>query len=204
MGTSKLKYGKPLETMPEYRAWKKAKQRCFDINNNRYKNYGARGITMCKEWAESFDTFFSYMGEKPTPRHTIDRINVNKGYEPGNCKWSTPEEQALNKTNSRLINTPEGRMTFKQASEKFGLKISTIKSRMGYGFPENEIFLQDDLRKMPVRSFNCDIGVKVMDTVTGKTYTTIKKAALDLGISHKRLGHMLAGNTKNDTSIIKI
>jgi transposase len=204
MRTSKLKYGKPVDQIPEYRAWKKAKERCTYKKDINYKNYGERDITMCDEWFNSYDAFISYMGEKPSPNYTLDRINVNKGYRPGNCKWSTAEEQANNKRNNVTIDTPEGKMSFKQASERFGLHINTIKSRIAYGFPKNELFLQDDLRKMPVKKFNTDIGTKVIDTVTGKTYTTIKKAALDLGISRKRLAHMLSGNTKNDTSIVKL
>jgi len=82
---------------PEKSAWENAKQRCFNPNDPDWPNYGGRGITMCEEWRRSFTRFFLDMGERPSPRHSLDRIDVNGHYEPSNCRWATFHQQALNK-----------------------------------------------------------------------------------------------------------
>lgn len=71
-------------------------QRCTNTENPEYKNYGARGISVCDRWINSFDDFVEDMGEKPSKNHSIDRVDNNGNYEPLNCKWSTREEQNRN------------------------------------------------------------------------------------------------------------
>lgn len=72
--------------------------RCYNPRNDSYSRYGAMGIRVCERWLESFDNFYADMGDKPTPKHSIDRYPNNAGnYEPGNCRWATWIEQAANK-----------------------------------------------------------------------------------------------------------
>jgi hypothetical protein len=87
---------------PTWYSWISMKSRCNNPKASQYELYGGRGITICERW-DKFENFLEDMGERPNGK-TLDRINVNKGYEPSNCKWSTKKEQAQNRRKLKLIN----------------------------------------------------------------------------------------------------
>lgn len=80
----------------EYAIYHGIKARCYNKNSTSYYNYGARGIKMCDSWLGKggFKNFFKSMGERPSKKHSIDRINCNQDYSPDNCRWATPKEQS--------------------------------------------------------------------------------------------------------------
>ena len=80
-----------------YSVWSVMKQRCNNPNNINYDKYGGRGITVCDEWLHDFKAFHDYMGNKPTPQHSLDRIDNNGNYEPGNVRWASKSEQDINR-----------------------------------------------------------------------------------------------------------
>lgn len=81
---------------PEYQTWRNMRRRCFDARCDQYLNYGGRGIIVCEQWAD-FLTFLSHVGQRPSCKHTLDRINNDGNYEPGNVRWATAIEQTRNR-----------------------------------------------------------------------------------------------------------
>ena len=82
---------------PEYTTWNAMKMRCTNPRNIKWPLYGGRGIKVCDRWMGSFEAFLADMGPRPSRRHSIDRIDGDKNYEPGNCRWATPLEQRHNR-----------------------------------------------------------------------------------------------------------
>lgn len=92
-------------TGPECRAWHAMKHRCANPRNARYADYGGRGLRVCAEWLASFDAFLACVGTRPSARHSLDRINNDGNYEPGNVRWATASEQANNRRAPRPSRT---------------------------------------------------------------------------------------------------
>lgn len=91
----------PLHAL--HRNWEGMKGRCHSPRHILYKNYGAKGIRVCDRWRASFDAFFEDMGPKPSPDHSLDRINNAGNYEPGNVRWATEAEQHRNRSDNIMV-----------------------------------------------------------------------------------------------------
>ena len=90
-----------VSEQPEYQVWSQMKQRCNNPKNKKYPLYGGRGIMVCARWVEKgkgYINFIQDMGPRPSPQHSIGRIDNDSNYEPSNCRWELPEEQSYNKT----------------------------------------------------------------------------------------------------------
>lgn len=117
---------------PEYVAWGNMIQRCHNPQNNNYKFYGARGISVCDRW-RSFELFLEDMGQKPDPTMTIERKDVNGNYEPSNCIWETRRNQDRNKTSNNRIEYNGRSQIIKDWSEELNVKPPSIKWHLSQG-----------------------------------------------------------------------
>jgi len=116
-----------------YPIWNQMTQRCSNIKDRYYKNYGGRGITVCKRWMK-FENFLTDMGNPPTDQHQIDRINNNKGYSPKNCHWVTPKQQARNTSRNHMITLDEKTKCLQAWADEFDINPSSIRFRLKSGW----------------------------------------------------------------------
>ena len=132
-----FKHGNAVRSQPktpEYNSWYGMKSRCYEKNAKGYKNWGGRGISVCDRWRNSFPNFLADMGRKPSPDLSIDRIDNDGNYEPGNCRWATRSQQQRNKS------TPS--MTEADCAKAVEFRIQGLSSRkIGtiLGFNKNTI-----------------------------------------------------------------
>lgn len=123
-----------LTKTAEYKVWAGIKRRCLNKSEKSYNDYGARGITICKRWSDSFEAFLEDVGPRPSPQHTIERIDNEKGYEPNNCRWATRDEQAVNKRNNRRITFLGVTRVLAEWARLTGIHRATIEYRLDHGW----------------------------------------------------------------------
>jgi hypothetical protein len=109
-------------------------QRCYNPHHASYPYYGGRGITVCLEWQQSFMAFYTDMGPRPTPRHSIERKNNDLGYEPTNCRWATRKEQVRNRRRNRFITFQGQTLCLTDWAEVTGINASTLSHRFHAGW----------------------------------------------------------------------
>lgn len=122
-----------------YKTWNNMISRCYCNSFRNFKNYGGRGITVCKEWKECFRNFAVWaLSHGYSDELTLDRIDVNGNYEPSNCRWITNKEQQQNKRTNRYITFNGETHTLKQWSEITGIHPKTISTRIDRGWTIEE------------------------------------------------------------------
>lgn len=112
-----------LSGLPEFEIWMGMNRRCQDLNEPRY---GGRGIRVCDRWAESFEAFLADVGPRPSPQHSIDRIDNDGHYEPGNVRWATRKQQARNTSRTRRVWLDGKIVAQADAAEVLGVSPATI------------------------------------------------------------------------------
>jgi hypothetical protein len=119
------------ETTPEYLTLRGMIDRCTNPNNKYYADYGGRGIEVCERWRKSFANFLADMGERPKKgRYSIERLDVNGHYEPGNCVWIPMHEQATNKRNNRLLTFRGQTLVLTHWAERIGISVPLLLHRL--------------------------------------------------------------------------
>ena len=122
--------GHGMDGTPEHNSWRAIIQRCENPRCKCFPAYGGRGITLSPEWRHSFAAFFEHVGPRPTPNHTIDRIDNEKHYEPGNVKWSTKVEQNRNRRDSVILTYDNRSMNLIAWAHHLGIGQPTLWARL--------------------------------------------------------------------------
>lgn len=179
----------------EYKSWIAVKRRCCDPNNGGYARYGARGIKICEKWINDFPAFYADMGPKPTPKHSIDRIDNEKGYEPGNCRWATMAEQARNKRNTTFLEFNGKRQTLPEWSRELKIHHATLVHRLyDHGWTPEKAFTVPPKRclnnKRPVTQLNAATGLEL------KQWPSVTIAAMEYGVSRRAIRRAAEGIRK--------
>lgn len=127
-----------MRRSPEYSNWAQMKSRCLCPSATHYANYGGRGITVAPEWLD-FEAFFRDMGPRPSPSHSIDRIDVNGNYCPENCRWATPAEQSRNTRRNVWVAYNGQRLPLADAAALAGISRQVAYSRRHRGWTEDRL-----------------------------------------------------------------
>jgi hypothetical protein len=125
---------------PAWVCWQGMISRCENVSDRDWKNYGARGITVCESWRKSFRSFWEDMGPGYIPGTTLDRRDNDGPYTPDNCRWATWITQGNNKRTNVFIDTPKGRMTIADAARLFDMKYVTLYKRYKDGWSQRRMF----------------------------------------------------------------
>lgn len=162
----KRKHGDPVFTLmgerhnmsntPEFHAWTEMRRRCRTTNRKGSKHYSLRGITVCDKWQDSFLNFYTDMGKRPSPKHTLERQDVNGNYEPSNCVWATYKEQANNRTNNYMITINGITKNARQWADEYGIPDTTFWNRIKRGWT-GEKLIQDQKQRLNLIEINDEI-----------------------------------------------
>lgn len=128
IGQHNLKHG--MTKSPEYRVWSQMKRRCYDTNARGYERYGARGIVVCDRWRESFTAFLEDVGCRPSPSHSLDRVDNAGSYCAANCRWVTAKEQARNRRSNHMLEYKGEVKPAEEWAEIMGINSHTLLSRI--------------------------------------------------------------------------
>lgn len=139
---ARMRKAERVKDKPEYFAWMQAKARCNSPTHQAYKDYGGRGITMSDAWQASFRQFLADMGARPTPKHTLDRIDNERGYEAGNCRWATFKTQHNNRRGNRHLEWRGERHTIAEWADITGISGCALYQRIAKGWSAERALTQ--------------------------------------------------------------
>lgn len=141
---------------PAYWVWRSMRDRCRLPSHHAWANYGGRGIKVCPQWDASFEAFWADMGPTYQRGLSLDRIDVNRGYCPENCRWVAFKTQNNNRRSNRYVDTPWGLMTVAEAAERSGIPKTTLTYRLDHGCPQAHLFDAPDVTNRFTTSSTAD------------------------------------------------
>lgn len=133
----------------EYRAWVSMKSRCYTKSHKNYDEYAGRGVSVCPQWVDNFEQFYADVGPAPTDKHTVDRIDVDGNYEPGNVRWATQAEQNLNRRNTLRAEVRGELLPLKTIGEKYGVAYAAVFSRFKNGLRGDDLITRQKIGRKP-------------------------------------------------------
>jgi len=136
-GATRFKPKHGMRNTPEYRAWYDMRQRCKNPKVKSFKSHGARGISVCEAWDNDFMAFYQDMGPRPDG-FSLDRIDNNGNYTPGNCRWTDRKTQQRNKNNNRVVSYCGQNYTLAELAESIGMLRDTLEKRIDRGLSVEE------------------------------------------------------------------
>lgn len=166
-----VKYLHGKSKLPEYATWKDMRRRCNSPNRPSRKWYHDKGIRVCKRW-DDFGKFIKDMGRKPTPKHTIERVNVRKGYSPSNCRWATAQEQHLNRTDTRRITFNGQTKVISQWEEEYGIRDQQLYHRLNRGWDIERALITPVNKKKIISKATAD---RIRSLARTETYPEISR-----------------------------
>jgi len=125
---------------PEYLSWLGMRHRCYYERDKRYEIYGGRDIKVCDRWLESFENFYADMGPRPSSKHSLDRIDNDGNYEPGNCRWATATEQVRNRSTSVSVMWDGRTQSLTEWAAETGLTYRILSDRLRRGWSVERAF----------------------------------------------------------------
>jgi hypothetical protein len=124
--------------VPEYNIWAGMKARCSNPRSKSWRRYGGRGIRVCAEWANDFEAFLRDMGPRPSPAHSLDRMDYDGDYSPKNCRWATMLQQNNNRSSNRVIEAFGERLSSAEWEDRTGVRAAVIRDRIDSGWDIEE------------------------------------------------------------------
>jgi len=184
-----IKHGR--HSSPEYQAYHDMLQRCYNDKVRNYHRYGGRGIEVCFEWRVSFENFFRDMGLRPSKRYSLDRIENDGNYEPGNCRWATREEQDNNKSANVRYFIDGDSLTISQISRRYNIPRARLESRLKRG-DDIEKAVTPEIRYKPMKQYCSEDGV----------CKSLKEWGYELDIPYRKMWKLIHERGKSLDEII--
>lgn len=145
-----------LKNSVEYSIWNSMKSRCLNKKHKNYKDYGERGITICDEWINSFETFYADMGNRPDNSYSLERVNNSLGYTKENCIWTTAKSQCRNRRSNHLVTHKDKTQTIQAWSEEMGIRHDTLLWRLKNGWNVEAALTRKMIYKNDEKIDNCN------------------------------------------------
>lgn len=137
-----------MSQTPIYHAWRGMIRRCHYSKHPQYKDYGARGITVCNEWREDFGEFYAYIGDKPSAQHSLDRKDNNGNYEPGNVRWATKVQQQNNRRTTTYVTIRGQTKSLAEWSRVVGITPEGFYGRVKAGWGNGKLLSPSQRHKL--------------------------------------------------------